>query len=259
VEEQQAAFPIASPPHAAAFDAAPGPLVSRWSAMLQVLIICGIPTQIVAATVLALGLGIPPMIAGTISFEFVAILSFVDTALVAVLIRVFLTLSGERSGDVFVGTRPVAGEMLRGLAWLPVVFIGVAGLVLGIRAIAPWMHNVETSPFEAFVSTPTQAAIFLVVVVLAGGVREELQRAFILHRFEQRLGGVKLGLALFSIAFGAFHVDQGYDVALAICFLGLFWGTAYIKRRSSIMPMVNHASFNAAQVAQIVLARTFNA
>ena len=258
MDNHEASFPIAEPAPPATL-AVPRPVLSRWSAFLQVFIVCGIPTQIVAATVLALGFGIPPMMAGNVSFEFVAILSFVDTALVALLIRLFLVMSSERSTDVFVGARPVAGEMLRGLAWLPIVFLGVTGLVLAIRAVAPWMHNVETSPFEAFVSTPTQAAIFLVVVVLAGGVREELQRAFILHRFEQRLGGVKVGLALFSIAFGAFHIDQGYDVAIAICVLGLFWGAAYIKRRSVIMPMVNHASFNATQVIQIMLARTFNA
>jgi membrane protease YdiL (CAAX protease family) len=258
VDENEAAFPIADPVPPAAV-ASPTPMLSRWSAFLQVFIICGIPTQIVAAAVLAFGFGIPPMLAGNVSFEFVAILSFLDTALVAILIRVFLTLSSERSADVFVGPRSVAGEILRGLLWLPAVFLGVTALVLTIRAVAPWMHNVETSPFEAFVSTPLQAAIFLVVVVLAGGVREELQRAFILHRFEQRLGGVKVGLLLFSLAFGAFHLDQGYDVSIAICFLGLFWGIAYIKRRSAVMPIVNHASFNATQVIQIMLARTFNA
>ena len=61
------------------------------------------------------------------------------------------------------------------------------------------------------------------------------------------------------LAFGAFHLDQGYDVALAICCLGLFWGLAYIRRRSAILPMVNHASFNATQVIQIMLARALNA
>ena len=258
MDEPQAALPIADPPPSAVA-LEPPPALSRWSASLQVLIICGIPTQILAAAILAIGLGLSPMDAGGVSFEFVAVLSFVDTAIVALLIRLFLASTNERSADVFIGSRPVVGEVFRGLAWLPIVFLSVTMLVLAIRALAPSMHNVKTSPFEAFVSTPTQAAIFLVVVVLAGGVREELQRAFILHRFEQRLGGVKVGLALFSVAFGAFHIDQGYDVAIAICVLGFFWGLVYIRRRSAIMPMVNHASFNATQVIQIMLARAFTA
>jgi membrane protease YdiL (CAAX protease family) len=258
VDEQEASFPLreSTPPVVLA---TASPVLSRWSAALQVVLVSGIPTQFVAAAILALGLGMPLLDANGVSFEFVAVVSLVDTAIVAVLIRIFLSLSGERSTDVFLGSRPVLGEALRGLAWLPLVFVGVTCLVLIIRAVAPWMHNVETSPFEAFLKTPRQAAIFLVVVVLAGGVREELQRAFILHRFDQRLGGARVGLLLFTLAFGAFHLDQGYDVALAICALGLFWGLTYVQRRSAILPMVNHASFNAAQVIQIMVARTLNA
>jgi membrane protease YdiL (CAAX protease family) len=258
VDEQEAAYPLADSA-APAVLTAPSPMLSRWSAALQILMVSGIPTQLIAASILVIGLHMPLADGNGISFEFIAVVSLVDTAIVAVLIRIFLAFSGEQSADVFVGPRPVVGEILRGLAWLPIVFLGVTSIVLAIRAIAPWMHNVETSPFEAFLQTPLQAAIFLVVVVLAGGVREELQRAFILHRFDQRLGGARVGLALFTIAFGAFHLDQGYDVALAICCLGLFWGLTYIRRRSAILPMVNHASFNATQVIQIMLARALNA
>ncbi|MGE5837133.1 MAG: CPBP family intramembrane glutamic endopeptidase, partial [Acidobacteriota bacterium] len=98
-----------------------------------------------------------------------------------------------------------------------------------------------------------------VVVVLAGGVREELQRAFILHRFEQRLGGVRLGLVLFSVSFGLMHVNQGLDAALAVGLLGVIWGVLYVIRRSAIMAMTNHAGFNAAQVLQLVLSKTLGA
>jgi len=258
VDDHEAAFPLADPATPAVI-ARPSPSLSRWSAALQIVLVSGIPTQFVAAAILVMVLRMPFLDANGVSFEFIAIVSLVDTAIVAALIRVFLTLSGEQSVDVFVGPRPPVGEVLRGLAWLPIVFLGVTSIVLVIRAIAPWMHNVQTSPFEAFLRTPLQAGIFLIVVVLAGGVREELQRAFILHRFDQRLGGARVGLVLFTIAFGAFHVDQGYDVALAICFLGLFWGLTYIRRRSAILPMVNHASFNATQVIQIMLARALNA
>jgi membrane protease YdiL (CAAX protease family) len=257
VDEREAAFPLAEPA-APAVLLPPSPTLSRVAAAFQVFMVSGIPTQFIAALLLAMVLGMPFLDGDHLSFEFIAVVSLVDTAIVALLIRAFLSLSGEQSADVFIGSRPVMGEILRGLAWLPVVFLGVTTIVLSIRAVAPWMHNVETSPFEAFLTTPLQAAIFLVVVVLAGGVREELQRAFILHRFDQRLGGARVGLVLFTIAFGVFHVDQGYDVALAICFLGLFWGLAYVQRRSAILPMVNHASFNATQVIQVMLARTLN-
>jgi len=101
-------------------------------------------------------------------------------------------MNGENSRDVFLGHRPLRGEVWRGLALVPVVFIGVTIVVLALRSALPWLHTVKESPLAAFMQSPLEAAIFLVVVVLGGGVREELQRAFILHRFEQSLGGVKL-------------------------------------------------------------------
>jgi membrane protease YdiL (CAAX protease family) len=126
-----------------------------------------------------------------------------------------------------------------------------------LGALFPSLDTVRTSPIEAFMRTPFEAAIFMVVVVLAGGVREELQRAFILHRFQQRLYGQYLGLVTFGLLFGALHWDQGIDVAIAIGLLGLMWGFFYIRRRSAVMSMANHAAFNAAQVAQHVIAKTF--
>jgi membrane protease YdiL (CAAX protease family) len=146
--------------------------------------------------------------------------------------------------------------MWRGLALVPVMFAGVQAIVLGLRAIAPSLHTVKVSPLEQYMRSPLDASIFLVVVVLGGGVREELQRAFILHRFDQALGGVRVGLVLFSAVFGLLHWDQGGDVAIAIGTLGLFWGLLYVKRRSAIMGMTNHAGFNALQVLQGVLVRT---
>jgi membrane protease YdiL (CAAX protease family) len=194
-----------------------------------------------------------PFDPANLSLEFFATLSFVDTALVVLLIRVFLAGSGESPTAVFLGRRPWRPEAIRGLLLVPVVFLAVSLIVLTVRAIAPWMHNVERNPLEQFMDSPLEAAAFLVVVVLAGGVREEIQRAFILHRFDQRLGGAGVGLVIFSAAFGLLHLDQGYDSAVGIGLLGLFWGAIYIRRRSVVAPMINHASFNAVQVLQGLL------
>lgn len=231
----------------------------RWFAILQVILVCGIPTQILAGVTLALAAGVPVFDGRGVSFEFVVLTSLVDTAMVALLIRLFLILSGESSASVFVGTKPIGGEVLRGLALLPVVFAGVTAVVVTLRTVAPWTHNVAKSPFESYLHSPLEAGIFFMVAVLAGGVREELQRGFILHRFEQRLGGIKVGLVLFTLMFGSLHADQGIDVATAVGLLGLFWGIVYMKRRSVVLSMVNHASFNGAQVIQAFLARSLGA
>ncbi|MEO8481438.1 MAG: CPBP family glutamic-type intramembrane protease [Acidobacteriota bacterium] len=257
MDESPAAIPIASPSGpATGFVPVPDPL-PRWLAGLQALMVCGVPTQLFIAAMLATVLHLPIFDGqATISFRFFALLTMLDTALVALLIWAFLRMGGERSADVFVGSKPVRGEILRGLALVPVVFLAVTAIVLGLRAVAPWTHTVEQNPFESFLGSPLKATIFVAVVVLGGGVREELQRAFILHRFDQRLGGARVGLALFSLTFGALHLDQGVDVALAIGLLGLLWGIIYIRRRSAILPMVNHGAFNAIQVVQGLIAKS---
>jgi membrane protease YdiL (CAAX protease family) len=226
--------------------------LSRAFAVIQVALIWVVPTQVLVGAVLLVGAGVEMVQGGKLSLEFFAMMSLFDTALVALLIRLFLSLSGETSREVFIGPRPPAGEIVRGLFLVPVVSAGLTLVVLGIRAVAPWMHTVDRNPLSAFVQSPLDAAIFFVVVVLAGGVREELQRAFILHRFGQRLWSMKLGLVLFSISFGLMHVDQGLDAAVGVGLLGVFWGVLYMTRRSAVMAMVNHAGFNAAQVLLLV-------
>lgn len=252
-EELQPPPPVPSPIPAAA----PLPL-PKWFALAQAVAVSGIPTQVVIVVGLVF-LARWPLDAGQISLEFFAVVSLLDTACIALLIRLFLTLSGETSRDVFLGRRPAWGEIWRGLALLPVAYIGVVAVVLTLRWLAPWLHTVKENPLEQYMSTPLEAGIFLVVVMLAGGIREELQRAFILHRFEQALGGVRIGLAVFSITFGLLHIYEGVDAAVAIGLLGLFWGVLYIRRRSVVMPMVNHACFNGLQVVQVLIARSLGA
>ena len=222
-------------------------------ALMQSIAVCGIPTQVIVAAGLILVAGMTPVSNEGLSLEFIATVSFLDTALVAVLIRVFLLFSGETSRDVYLGRRPALGEIGRGLALVPVTFLLVVGLVSAVRAVAPWLHNVKVSPLEAFMRNPLDAAIFLVVVVLAGGVREELQRGFILHRFGQSLGGMWMGNITFGVAFGLLHFDQGWDIAIVIGLLGLAWGALFIRRGSVLMSVANHAGFNAAQVLQQII------
>lgn len=221
-------------------------------------LVSGVPTQsVVLAALLAAGAPLTVDPAG-ISLEFFAMLSLFDTALVAISIRVFLALSGERSHDVFLGRQPVGREIGRGLALIPALWLLVIVLVYGMNTFLPWLHNVPTNPLEAYMDTPIKAAVFIMVVILAGGVREELQRGFILHRFDQRLGGAWVGLAVFSVVFGIFHLQQGYDAAIAVGLLGVIWGVRYIRRRSIVASMVSHAGFDTVQVLQQVLVRNLS-
>jgi membrane protease YdiL (CAAX protease family) len=232
----------------------------RWTilSLVESGFVSGIPTQVVVTVVLMLGFGLYPYETGDrLSLEFFAMLSFIDTALVALLILLFLTLNGEHSRDVFIGPRSVPREIVRGLLLVPAAFVGVTLIVLTVRAIAPSLQTVPDNPLTQFMRSPLEAGIFVVVVVLAGGVREELQRTFVLSRFRHMRRGLPVVLVGYSVLFGLLHYDQGWDAAIGVGLLGLFWGVLYLKRRSAIMSMTNHAAFNAVQVIAQALAHSF--
>jgi membrane protease YdiL (CAAX protease family) len=218
------------------------------SALIEVLVCSGFPTQLLIITALQLA-GMQPHDAdGGLSLRFFGALAGLDSMLLIGLVFLFLLSRRESPRAIFLGARPPARETAIGLALVPVVFLFVAFVVGGLRLIAPWLQTVPQNPLGALLDTPQEAAVFGVIVVIAGGLREEIQRAFILHRFEQSLGGARLGLIVFSAMFGLGHIEQGADVAIATAALGMFWGVLYLARRSIVAPAVSHAGFNLAQV-----------
>jgi len=113
------------------------------------------------------------------------------------------------------------------------------------------------NPFERLIQSPGEAALFALVATVAGGLREEIQRAFLLRRFEQHLGGPIVGLIVVSGAFGAGHALQGWDAAVVTGLLGATWGLLYLRRRSIVAPVVSHAGYNVVQVAQVLILKKF--
>jgi membrane protease YdiL (CAAX protease family) len=231
--------------------AAPPPLAvlnQRIVSLLEVLLCSGFPTQlaIVAGLIAA---GVPPFDAdGRLSLAHVVLLSLVDTVVLVALIVWLVRLRGERPGHLLLGTRSVLKEARVGLLLVPAAFAIVIVTALAIERLAPWLRSADGNPLEDLLRDPRHVALLAFVVVVAGGLREEVQRAFILHRFEQHLGGAAAGLLLFSIAFGFGHALQGWDAAVTTALLGALWGIVYLRRRSIVAAAVCHASFNLLEV-----------
>lgn len=228
----------------------------RIVAVLEVLLCSDYPTQFaLGATFASFGFR-PYTAAGQLSVGYVVALSLVDTAMLVALMLLFLYAHGERPRDLWLDDRPVAREAAYGV-WLilPALLIGVAILV-GIQQFAPRLHTVARNPLQDLIQRPRDAWLFAIVVVVAGGVREELQRAFLLRRFEMWLGGGTVGLVLTGVAFGAGHLLQGADAAIATGTLGAFWGVVYLRRRSSVAPIVSHAGFNLLEIVQFLVTGT---
>jgi uncharacterized protein len=224
------------------------PPLTRTAALLEVLLCSGIPTQVVIITLLhAAGLT-PTDAAGRLSIAFVVLLALLDSVLVVGLVLLFLWNHGERARPVLLGFRPPGREVVIGVGLIVPAFIVVVIVLSIVLLIAPWLRNVPRNPLEDLLTSSGHRLLFGVVVIIAGGLREEVQRAFILHRFEQRLGGAYLGLILFSVVFGLGHLDQGRDVAIATGTLGAVWGSIYLWRRSIVAPAVSHAGFNVLEI-----------
>jgi membrane protease YdiL (CAAX protease family) len=203
----------------------------------QLLLLAGIPAQL------------PD---GSLSGPFVFALSLADAALLISLIVWLLVRRGERPAAVFFGDRPAAREATLGVFSLPVVLTVVIVLTVGLRRLVPSLHNVPDNPLEGLVGTGANRWLFLIVVIVAGGVREELQRAFLLHRFRGDLGQPWLGLLITSISFGMGHTLQGLDAAIITGTLGAMWGALYLTRRSAVASMVSHSLFNSAELLRIL-------
>jgi len=188
---------------------------------------------------------------------FVVPLSLVDAVVLVGLIVLFLYSHGESPRDVLFGRRRIADEIAYGVLPLTLIALGTAfSVLLTIQHFVPRLHTVQDNPLAGLLGSPRDAWLFALVVLIAGGVREEIQRAFLLHRFEVWLGGGAVGVIVTSVAFGAGHLMQGYDVAIVTGLLGAFWGVVYLRRRSAVAPMVSHAGFDLLQILQFVMTRT---
>ncbi len=259
--------PLASDPLApadarpAAPDVLPAPADARLTRSQQRLIAAGevllcssVPTQVLITFLLLSAGWVHADPDGQYSLAFVVTLSLADTVLLIGLMVALTRAHGERPGELWLGRRPLLREAARGVLLVPIVFLLVVVLLNGLRMLAPWLHSVPENPLEQLAKGGAMdAALFALVAIFAGGVREELQRAFLLRRFEQHLGGAAVGVLVLSAAFGLGHWVQGLDAVITTGVLGAFWAIVYLRRRSSVAPVVSHAGFNSMEILRVAL------
>ena len=223
-------------------------------AALEVRLCSDYVTQIAIGGTLT-ALGVRSFVNGRLNVAYVVALSLGDALLLVLLIVALLLAHGERPREVLLGRRRVAPEIVLGLplAFMALLFAGA--VILTIQRLVPTLHTVPENPLQDLLRSPRDAWLFALVVFVAGGLREEIQRAFLLHRFEVWLGGPVVGLMVTSVGFGAGHLMQGVDESITTGLLGAFWGYVYLRRRSAAAPIVSHAGFDLVQVMPYLLGR----
>jgi len=218
-------------------------------ALLQIVACSGYPTQILTMAALML-MGFRHIEnPSDWSLVYVGTLLLIDSVLLVGLVIAFLRLHGERPTDVFLGMHPVTGEVIRGILLVPMVFVTVAVIAAVVQLYAPWLHN-DVNPFQTLIRAPNGVLVVGALSIIVGGLREEVQRAFVLHRFTQ-IGWPVVGLIAFSGLFGLGHQVQGWDAVIMTAALGAIWGAVYLRRRSLVAPAVCHGAFDLIQVAAL--------
>lgn len=173
----------------------------------------------------------------------VALLMLIEASITLPLIYILLRLQGQKLRSIGWGRGSLRRECLIGVAFLPVLFGSTLAISQFFQHLFP-EYATQKNPLLELVQSPWQLLLMIFSSLYVGGVKEEIQRAFVLTRFQENLGGAVVGLILWSAYFGYGHSIQGIDNAVAAAVLGLLFGILFLWRRSTTAPIVAHAAFD---------------
>lgn len=215
--------------------------VDRIQALFEVLLLAGLVSSLLAA--------LPFLFTASgrqvLQTSVVVLCAYLllETAISLILLYLIMRAHGETLGWLGLSWTRMRSGVLLGLAIVPLLF-GLNILVSGFFTVFFPTHVLEHNPLIELVHTPRDLVLFVATATVSGGIKEELQRAFILRRFQAYLGGPLLGLILWSIVFGLGHYVQGAQGMVAAGVLGLFFGIAYLARGNLVIPMVAHGLYD---------------
>jgi membrane protease YdiL (CAAX protease family) len=114
-----------------------------------------------------------------------------------------------------------------------------------IKSLMP-VPSAQPVNMAAYFKEPEQLLIWIPLVIFAGGFVEEVQRIFILTRFEKllRTSGLILSLIVGTIIFGMGHLYQGLNGAISAGISGLFFAFVYLRKRSAWEAVSAHALYD---------------
>jgi membrane protease YdiL (CAAX protease family) len=215
----------------------------RVQALLEVALVGGIVSSYIAFLPFYLRGGTEESLLQNVRLLAVMLLS--EAAITVLLIALLLQLHRQTWRDLGWRLDRLKSNIGLGLAVVPLLFATNIVVAAFVRHYLPRFYT-ERNPLIEGIQTRADLALFLCAAVLAGGVKEELQRAFILGRFRGHLGGALPGLILWSAVFGAGHYIQGVQGAFAAGLFGLLFGIVYLARASLVPPMVAHTVYDVA-------------
>lgn len=185
----------------------------------------------------------PPFVAPA-DFSTLVLNIIVVKAVVAAVILALLWAGGESLRTLgFVSPRWMSA-IGRGLALGVAVFVVLDAVLPTALAAMLRLPGAEgAGTLTALFRDPAHLLVWIPIGVIGGGGVEEIERAFILTRFEQLMGknGLYLGLALSSMMFGVAHLYQSTATGMSAAISGLAFGLIYLRRRSGLESAASHA------------------
>lgn len=223
----------------------------RFLTLAEILLAMGLATDALAIYLLS---GFPALSNPLGSVRALAAFTTLSSLLLLALLALMQRLRREPFPGVYLGRAPARlREAAAGLPWVAAIF-GFAFLLKSLfHHLAPGIYSGERNVLEDLMRSPGDLALFLFVALFTGGVKEEIQRAFVIRRFEAGWGPAWLGALLFAVYFGLGHRVQGWDEAIIAGLLGFAWGILFIRRRSVLAPVVSHGLYDALELIRYYL------
>lgn len=212
---------------------------SRLSAFFEVILVALAGSFLTQAALSFYGFSTAELLAST-RLLFIFLMS--EATVTLILIGLFLHARGESFTQIGLKWRGVA-ELRVGILAIPLLFASAFLVGAFFQLVLP-SYVSTTNPLLELIRDRRDFFFFLISSIYVGGIKEEIQRAFVLVRFERYLGGVTVGLVLWSMFFAVGHQMQGVDNAAGAGVLGLLFGILYLWRRNLSAPMLAHAVYD---------------
>jgi membrane protease YdiL (CAAX protease family) len=216
---------------------------ARLRAVFEIIMVSGVVSSLMASLVFAAIFGRNRLKLMETDTHYLTTYLLFESAVAFLILFILMKMRRETLPLLGWPRRRWKTHVLIGILAAPCLLIVSGAVVMAFQFFLP-KYALEKNPLMEMINSPWQLALFIITGIIAGGIKEELQRAFILNRFIRHLGGAWVGLAVWSLVFGAGHSAQGMQGVCAASILGLIFGILYLARGNLILPITAHAVYN---------------
>ena len=215
--------------------------LDRVQALFEILLMSGLVSGFLASFPLfALVEGSGESLVG--DARIIALSLLLESAFSLLILILILRLRGEPFSSLGLHLDRWKFQSALGLGLIPFLFFVNVVVAVVFKYYFP-EHYLEENPLSKTIRSPGQLVLFIFAALIAGAIKEELQRAFILNRFRDYLGS-RRGTCGLESGFRSRALCPGISGIATTTLLGLLFGIVYLKTRSLIGPIVAHGTYN---------------